>query len=72
MNEKKILWRKQMAAILKKLTEKYPYSEVSVKCDTDSPFFLDSCNFVQLHHELSELKSLLLRLNEYEEYCKDI
>lgn len=72
MNEKKILWRKQIAAILKKLTEQCPYSDVSVKCDTDSPFFLDACNFVQLHHELSELKSLLLRLNEYEEYCKDI
>lgn len=72
MNEKKILWRKQIAAILKNLTEKYHYSDASVQCDSDSPFFQDSCNFIQLHHELNELKRLLLRLNEYAEYCKDI
>lgn len=72
MNEKRILWRKQIAAILKNLMEKYPYSEASVNCDTDSPLFSDTFNFVQLHHELSELRSLLLRLNRYEEICKDV
>lgn len=71
MNEKRILWRKQVAAILKNLMEKCPYSEASVKCDTENPLFLDAYNFIQLHHELSELRSLLLRLNLYEEICKD-
>lgn len=72
MNEKRILWRKQVAAILKKLTEKCPYSGASVQCDPENPFFMDSCNFIQLHHELSEFMSFLLRSNDYEEYCKDI
>lgn len=72
MNEKRILWRKQVAAILKDLMVKCPYSEACVKCDTKNPLFSDSCNFVQLHHELSELRSLLLRLNLYEEICKDV
>lgn len=72
MNEKRILWRNQVAAILKNLMEKCPYSEASVNCDSNSPLFSDTCNFVLLHHELSELRSLLLRLNRYEEICKDV
>ena len=71
MNEKKILWRKQIAAILDDIMKKHPYSQECVDCPTENQFFDDSCNFVGIHHELVELKALLLRLNRYEEICKD-
>lgn len=72
MNEKRILWRKQVAAILKNLIEKCPYSEASENCGDDDPHYLDACNFIDLHYELSKLRSLLLNLNRYEEICKDV
>lgn len=71
MNEKRILWRKQIAAILDDIMKKHPYSQECVDCSTENQFFDDSCNFVAIHHELVELRQLLLRLNRYEEICKD-
>lgn len=71
MNEKRILWRKQVAAILDDIMKNYPYSQECVDCKSDDEFFEDACHFVGMHHELSELKRLLLRLNRYEEICKD-
>lgn len=71
MNEKRILWRKQVAAILDDIRKKHPYSQEFLDCSTENQFFDDSCNFVAIHHELLELRNLLLRLNRYEEICKD-
>lgn len=72
MNVNKILWRKQIAAILDDIMKKHPYSQECVDCSTENQFFDDSCNFVAIHHDLLELKNLLLRLNRYEEICKDV
>lgn len=71
MGVNKIMWRKQIAAILGNIMKKYPYSQVCVDCPTEDQFFKDSCNFVALHHELSELEDILLKQNRFDEMCRD-
>lgn len=72
MDEKRIRWRKQFAAILDDIMKNHPYSQECVDCSTENQLYDDSCNFVGIHHELVELRNLLLRLNRYEEICKDV
>ena len=72
MNEKRILWRKQVAAVLEDIIKTHPYSQDFVDCPIENEYFEDSCNFVGMHNELIELRKLLLRLNRYEEICKDV
>lgn len=72
MNEKRILWRKQIVAILENIMERHPYSQVCVDCPPENVWFTDTCNFVGMHHELLELKHILLSLNRFEEMFKDV
>lgn len=51
--------RAQVATLIRGVLDMHPYSEDCVKCDTDNPFFNDSCNFVTLHHELRTLVDTL-------------
>lgn len=67
MNENKMKWRAQVAAILKNLQESNMYSQLVVDCKQDDPFFEDSCKFVELHHELMKFRDFLLSSNRYEE-----
>lgn len=51
--------RAQVATLIRGVLDMHPYSKDCVECDTDSPFFNDSCNFVTLHHELRTLADTL-------------
>lgn len=60
-------YMRHQVAILTSMIEKYKPSEAIVKCDTDSEFFNDSCNFVGLYHELFELSITLKNMIKYNE-----
>lgn len=55
-----------VATLLRNLLAKFPYSKACVYCGTDNPLFDDSCNFVELHHELSHMADTLDKMVEYE------
>ena len=51
--------RAQVATLIRGVLDMHPYSKDCVVCDTDNPFFNDSCHFVTLHHELRTLVDTL-------------
>ena len=59
---------KHQVAILDAIIKKYEPSDLCVKIPTDHEFFEDSCKFIGLRYELSELKNTLENMIRYNEY----
>ena len=57
----------QCANLLRVIRVKYPYSEGMVALKPGDEFFDDSCSFVGLHHELTELENCMRNMARYYE-----
>lgn len=67
MTESVKQWMMQCADILRAIRIKHPYSEIVKSSKPGDDFFDDSCEFVGLHHELSELESCMRNIVRYYE-----
>lgn len=59
---------KHQVAILDAIIKKYEPSDLFVHLPTDHELFEDSCNFIGLRYELSELRNTLENMIRYNEY----
>lgn len=73
MEKNKKQWMEQIANILHALIMKHPYSEYCAsEIQTEDPFFIDSCNYVDLVYELIELERTLRNLIKYSDMSKGV
>lgn len=61
-------YMKHQVAILDAIIKKYEPSEKCILLPTDHELFEDSCKFIGLRYELSELKNTLENMIRYNEY----
>lgn len=57
MKTKDSLPFKEFEVILKRLLKDYPISDEFANADESQPFYKDSCQFVALRYEISELRN---------------
>lgn len=58
-------WREKIAKILEKFVKDHPVSEAFVETSTENEFFEDSCEFVALRSDISQLAVTLRNINKY-------
>ena len=63
--EQKNQYMRHMAAVLRKINDKYKPSQKCILLEPGNELFDDSCNFVALNHEISHLIETLDNMCKY-------
>lgn len=67
MTQEKKAWFEKTANIIDQLKTKYHYSQACINVETNSVFFNDSCNYVDLIFELDQLVRTLRGMIKFSE-----
>lgn len=69
--EQKNQYMRHMAAVLRKINDKYKPSQKCILLEPGNEFFDDSCNFIALYHEISNLIGTLENMCKYNTWIQE-
>lgn len=67
----KVQWCKQLSCVLDKILKMYEVEKECVDCKAGDPLFKTTCDYVDLRHEIYELKETLSNQAKYMEMIID-